>query len=65
MKMPTICWPFDRLVAIATTIDGTAGRLMSTVSAAMAVRKPSVITKLGPYVGLDDFTIRPDWQSGR
>ena len=46
MKMPTICWLRGRVVASASTIAGMAGRLRSTVNAATAVSRPSVMTKL-------------------
>ena len=45
MKTPTISCPIERFVSRASTIDGTAGRLRSTVSAATAVMRPSVMTK--------------------
>ncbi len=46
MNTPTICWPRDRLVLSASAIAGIAGKLKSTVNAAIAVSRPSVMTKL-------------------
>ena len=46
MKTPTICCPRDSVVLSASTMAGIAGKLRSTVNAATAVSRPSVMIKL-------------------
>ena len=46
MNAPTICCARGNVVVSASTIAGIAGRLISIVTAAVAVRRPRVIMKL-------------------